>query len=187
MADNTNPAPLTPSELLRGTEDIEMLGTMLRGLLTLSEKIEQLRNLLAEEPAIRERNDRLRREAEPAKELIAQADAAQRKLDHLNAEHAGHRAKMRDERNQVIEAARAEAENIRAEGRTRADQHLSDGRAAIAAEAEAHATEARRRQEIIDGLNTQIAARNAEIAQRQAEFDRINGEIAALRAKIGVR
>jgi chromosome segregation ATPase len=185
MAD-TNSAPITRGELSEATQDMQMLGSMLRGLLALSAKTEQLSRLIGAEREMQERVDSLRREAEPIKELIASADAAQRRLDGINAEIASHHAKADDERDEVIEAARVEAENVRKEGRAQADQHLSDARAAAAAEAEAHAVEARRRQETIGGLDTEVAARNAEIARRQAELDRINGEIAKLRAKLGV-
>jgi peptidoglycan hydrolase CwlO-like protein len=185
MAD-TNPKPITQGELSEATQDLQMLGSMLRGFLALSAKTEQLSRLIGAEREMQDRVDSLRREAEPVKELIASADAAQRRLDGINAEIASHHAKARDDRDEVIEAARVEAENIRKEGRAQADRHLSDARAAAAAEAATHAVEARRRQETIDGLDAEIAARNADIGRRQAELDRINAEIAALRAKLGV-
>jgi hypothetical protein len=182
---DTNPKPITAGELSRATEEIQMLGRVFEGLFALAGKTEQLGRLLRDEQTIRARNESLRREAEPIKELIATADAAQRRLDGMNAEMARHRANVEDIRKAALEDARLVAEGIVAEGRAAAEKLLEDARATASAEAKEQAAEARRRQAKIDKLDTEIAARDTEIADRQSELDRINSHIAELRAKIG--
>jgi hypothetical protein len=181
---DTNPEPITAHELSRATEEIQALGQMFEGLLALAGKTEQLERLLRDEQTIRRRNDKLRLEAEPVKELIATADAAQRRLDGVNDELARHRTSMEEKRKAALEDARIAAEGIVAEGRAASDKLLADGRAKAAAEAEVHAAEARRRQATIDELDRAIATRQAEIATRQRDLDHVNAEIAALHAKL---
>jgi hypothetical protein len=182
---DTNAKPITAGELSRATEEIQMLGRVFEGLLALAGKTEQLGRLLREEQTIRRRNDKLRLEAEPIKELIATADAAQRRLDGLNDELARHRTSMEEKRKEALEDARVVAEGIVAEGRAAAEKLLEDAGATAAAEAKEQAAEARRRQVKIEKLDAEIAGRNTDIADRQSELDRINSHIADLRAKIG--
>jgi DNA repair exonuclease SbcCD ATPase subunit len=177
--------PITANELRQATEQIQMLGSMFSGLLALAGRTEQLGRILNDEQQIRRRNEELRREAEPVKELIASADAAQRRLDGVNAEIARHRANMEEKRKAALEEARIAAEGIVADGRAAADKLLADARATAAAEAEVQAAEAGQRQATIDELDAEIATRNTEIANRQSELDRIKTHITELRAKIG--
>jgi chromosome segregation ATPase len=185
MADS-NSKPITPNELRQATEQIQMLGSMFSGLLALAGRTEQLGRILNDEQQIRRRNEELRREAEPVKELIASADAVQRRLDGINDEIARHRASMEEKRKAALEDARIVAEGIVADGRAAADKLLADARATAAVEAEAQAAEARQRQATIDRLDGEIAARNTEIATRQGDVDQIHTELAALRAKLGL-
>jgi hypothetical protein len=177
--------PISANELSRATEEIQMLGRVFEGLFALAGKTEQLGRPLREEQTIRARNESLRREAEPVKELIATADAAQRRLDGANAELARHRDNMEEKRKEALEDARVVAEGIVAEGRAAAEKLLEDARATAAGEAKEQAAEARRRRAKIEKLDAEIAARNTEIADRQSELDRINSHTAELRAKIG--
>jgi hypothetical protein len=91
MAD-TDSKPITPNELHSAVEEIEALiealGAMLNGFFALAGKARQLRTLLE-------------REAEPAKALIASADAAHRRFDDINAEIARHDAAMKRALSQV--------------------------------------------------------------------------------------
>jgi hypothetical protein len=177
--------PISANELSLATEEIQMLGRVFEGLLALAGKTEQLGRLLREEQTIRQRNEKLRLEAEPVKELIATADAAQRRLDGMNVEIARHRANVEEIKKAALEDARVVAEGIVADGRAAVEKLLEDARATAAAEAKEQAAEARRRQAAIEKLDAEIAARDTDIADRQSELDRINSHIAELRAKIG--
>jgi chromosome segregation ATPase len=184
MTDDIDPS--LSGDLRAAVHDLEWLGNRFRGLLALSAKAERLVAVMDDEDILRRRNEDLRRQAEPIKELIASADHVQRRLDEANAELARHRDNMEEARKRVLEEAGAAAESIIADGRAEAEKIIADGRAKAATEAEGQTAEARRRQKTLDGLNTEIVTRNAEIARRQEELDRINAEIAKLRAKIGV-
>jgi chromosome segregation ATPase len=184
MTADADQTSLSPRDLLTATRDLRMLGAMFKGLLTLAQKTEQIEKLLSAESEIQQRTENRRHEAE---QLTASADAAQRsldtaqrRLDGINAEIARHQAAMDAEHTRTIEAAHAEAKNIHAAGRTKAEEMLADARATAATEGERHAAEIRERQ-------TTIADLDAEIATRRSELDGINRAIADLRAKIGVQ
>jgi chromosome segregation ATPase len=177
MAD-TNLTPIMLSDLAGPVQELRRFGVMFRGLLALAEKTEQLGQLFGTEQEHQARLADLKRQADAVRAVVAAADAAQRRLDDINAELAQHQANMAQERARTIEAAHAEAKNIHAAGRTTAEEMLAEARGTAATEAERHAAEIATRQTTIAGLD-------AKIATRRAELDGIKHGIAELRAKIG--
>jgi chromosome segregation ATPase len=181
MADT---APITHAELHDAVNALRWFVPRLKGVLALGDKMDQLASLINAEGETRARVTELQTQAAAVNAVVAGADAAQLRLDGINAELARYDTKMKAEREQTLQSARTEAEGIIADGRAKADLLLANARTTAAAEAKAKA----------DSDAGEIAMREAKLAElgteieaSQAEVHAIKQSLADLRVRIGAR
>jgi cell division septum initiation protein DivIVA len=177
MADDTTD-PLTEGELAAAIQQAEWFAVRLRGLFALAKKSRQLLGLLGAEREKRQILADLDQRAAALREVVATADAAQARLDGISAELERHRATAEAEAKRITDAAHAAAHDIVENAQTQAAKTIAEGCSTAAAEAERQAGEARERQQDIERLDVEIAA-------RRTERDGINRAITELRASIG--
>lgn len=169
---------LSPADLQHAVKDLQRFDMWFRGILALAQKAEQLGSLLNQEQELRKSIGGLQLEVEQLKALIAGGDAAQRRLDDINAELARHDAAMNSERELRLQRARADAESLLVGARARAETIVAEAKAKAEEEAQRQAADADRHANAMRVLDESIAG-------RQSELDRIKTHITELRAKIG--
>jgi hypothetical protein len=171
-------SPLASADLQHAVKDLQRFDMWFRGILALAQKAEQLGSLLNQEQELRKSIGGLQLKVEQVKALIAGGDAAQQRLDNINAELARHDAAMNSERELTHRRARADAECVLVGARAKAET--------IIAEAKAKAEEEAQRQTADADLHANaMRVLDESITERRTELDRINKHIVELRAKIG--
>jgi chromosome segregation ATPase len=171
-------SPLASADLQHAIKDLHRIDMWFRGIFALAQKADQVAPLLNHEQELRKSIDRLQLEVEQLKALIAGGDAAQRRLDNINAELARHDAAMNSERERTHQRARADAESILVGARAKAETIVAEAKARAEEEAQRHAADA-------DLHANAMRVLDESITERRTELDRINKHIVELRAKIG--
>jgi hypothetical protein len=177
----TSSSPITHADIHDAVQALRWFNPRVKGVLALGDKLEQLSDLLNDENRIQGRVDKLRVQAAAVQTVVDGADAAQRRLDDINAELARHEAAMKAAHEQTVNTASTQAEEILARARREADQCKADALAAAEAESKARAEADAG---AIAAREARLAELGAEIETKQAKVDELNTALAALRAKL---